>query len=218
MDGCGELSTMSKIYAMCFSLLVTFSAVGQANDDESKFNVGFSAWTSGDIVGAMEALKSPANAGHAKAQALYGSLLDAADNDTEAAVYYGKAADQNNADGAFGLAGLFLTGDGGERNVAKALALYEKAANLGHTQALAVLASGYISDSFGLGPNSADSTEAWGWIKKASEFDYIDFMVKMEAAYRTGTKHVPKDIKAAEIMRKRILVIQPEEKKKRVRR
>lgn len=209
---------MSRIRSICLLMLLSSVAFAEPDDPEATFKKGYSAWSSGDIVGSMPLLKSAADAGHAGAQALYGSLLDEADNDAEAAEYYRKAAEQNNGDGAFGLAGLYLTGDAGTRDPAKALALYEKAANLGNEQAAIVLAVGYQNDDFGLGQSAKDSPQAWKWIMKAAELAHLDSMIRMEDAYRKGSPHVPQNIAAADALQTKILKQQGLDKLKKRRR
>ena len=85
------------------SVLIAFSSIACA-DATTDYQQGLDAYRAGDVVGAMTPLKQAADAGHAAAQALYGTILDSAEFDNDAANYLRKAAEQNNADGQYGLA------------------------------------------------------------------------------------------------------------------
>ena len=196
---------MRRGVAALFALAIASTcAVADSKDIESTFQRGYDAWFAGDIVGAMPPLKTAADAGHAKAQALYGALLDHADNDAEAAVYYKKAADQGDPDGAFGLASFYMTGDTGERDPSKALPLFQLAVEKGHMGSIKTLAQNYLANSFSSLPETRFAPETWRLVRIAADKEELDFMVILEQAYREGNPQVQKDIAAADALKAKI--------------
>ena len=79
---------------------------------QEDYSAGRKAYLAGDVVGAMPALRRAADDGYAPAQSLYGYILDKAEYDEEAAQYFRRAAYQCDADGQYGLAMLYATGEG----------------------------------------------------------------------------------------------------------
>jgi TPR repeat protein len=202
-------------------LVAGASIAAEPVDIEANFKRGEAAWVAGDIVGAMEALKPAADAGHAGAQALYGRSLDEADNDAEAAEYYRKSAAQGNADGMYGLASLYISGDLGERRPDKAMELFKQAAALEHAPSVIAVAVNYATGSIYPEQRNLDSAETWNWIKKAAALEHLDSMALLENALRTGNRFITIDIASADTLRSRLMKLQgidPNAKKKRQRR
>ena len=184
---------------------------------EGKFEVD-----RGDPVQAMPKLKTAADGGHGEAQALYGFLLDQADDDAEAQKYYKKSADQGSPDGMFGLANFHVSGDGGtEINIAKARALYEKAANAGHRQSILVMFLAYTRGGLNLKPEDMQSKDALHWIKTAANTAGMDqAMERMAIVYAKGEFGIPVNPQESEawlIKAMEAKGIDPNAKKKRRR-
>ena len=98
-------------------VLALAAAMAQAGPEED-YQRGLLAFHRGDVTGAMSALKPAAAAGHAPSQTLLAYILDRADFIDEAARLYLLAADQDDPEAVAALGGLYLTGRGGNRNIA----------------------------------------------------------------------------------------------------
>lgn len=195
------------VVAFAISIL-SCSGWAQSADAEEDYKKGQESWQQGDLVGAMPSLKKAADAGHAGAQALYGYLLDQADNDVEAADYYKRAADQGNSDGAFGLAGLYTSGDGGlAEDYVLAREWLGKAANAGHAQAIISL-SHYYAVGRGVAESEKAPELALKWIQKAADLDDIPSLARLERAHREGNLGFPVDLVKANAIQQRIYKIQ----------
>ena len=116
----------------------------------------------------IKRLIQTAEKGDVKAQVGIGLLYDlggSAQNYTEAAKWYRKAAEQGNAQAQYLLGELFRHGNGIDQNPAKAVEFYHKAAENGHIEAQAALGGMYLLGA-GIDQNY---TEAAKWIQKAAE-------------------------------------------------
>lgn len=173
----------SQIVLACVLAAVSPASTADAGSD---FQRGLDAYRAGDITGAMTPLKAAADAGHAEAQALYGGILDSAEFDEEAAAYLGKAAEQNNAEGQYGLAKLYVAGEAKAPNDAEAGKLMRAAAAQGHDLANISLALAYINRDARLGASNPDVPEAGQYILKAAELGELRAVEVLANAYRTG--------------------------------
>lgn len=202
-------SLLRKVFFAVSIAIVTVSGVlAQTVDAVQDYKEGHEKWISGDLIGALPLLKKSADAGHAPAQALYGYLLDEADNDVEAVDYYRRAADQGNPDGALGLAGLYLSGDGGlDKDQLAARELLEKAASTGHVPAIISLSHYYV---IGAGVSESEKTPelALKWIQKAADNNDIPSLKRLETANREGGLGLPVDLEKADVIQKKIYKIQ----------
>lgn len=202
-------SFLRKSFLAIVITIVTVTGVfAQTADAEQEYKEGHEKWASGDLIGALPLLRKAADAGHAPAQALYGYLLDEADNDVDAADYYRRAADQGNPDGALGLAGLYFAGDGGlDKNQQAARELLEKAASTGHAQATINL-SHYYAIGLGVGESEKVPAEALKWIQKAADLNDLPSLKRLERAYREGNLGLSIDPKKADAIQKKIYQVQ----------
>lgn len=153
---------------------------------EEDYQAGFAANRAGDLVGAMVPLKRAADAGHAKAQALYGSILDQAELNEDALVYLRKAAAQGDADGEYALAVMLIAGEGTAKNQTEGAVLLRSAAAQGHQGAINALAQAYIDGDERLGAGNVQAPEARDWILKAAQAGYLPAMDALAAAYKSG--------------------------------
>lgn len=171
---------------LCLALALIASPICARAAEADDYQAGLAAYRAGDVAGAMAPLKRAADSGHAPAQALYGSLLDSADFDEEAAGYLRKAAEQGDAEGQYGLAKMYFTQE------AKALAdgdlnrLMRAAAAQGHEQAIISVALGYISRDPRLAATNPNDPEAAQYLLKAGELGDRTVIAELVRAYRTG--------------------------------
>lgn len=179
-------------------------------DAQSDFEAGKKAFDRGDVSGSMAPLRRAADAGHAKAQALYGYVLDISEFNVDAYAYYKKAADQGDADGQYGLAQMYITGEAGKKDLKQARAWMEKAAAQGQAQAITTLADAYISGALAIEPAEQESPQALKVVQAAADLNSLTALMALQAAYTTGKYGLPIDpAKAAELEAK-IRAIKPD--------
>lgn len=170
--------------ALVFSLLgVSPVALADAVVD---YETGAASYRTGDIVGAMAPLKRAADAGHAKSQSMYGTILDSAEMDDEAARYFGLAAEQNDPDGQYGLAKMYLTGEAKAPSEGDIDRLVRAAAAQGHERALITLGLAYISGDPRFGADKPDDPEAGSFVIKAAEIGDVVAISALIDAYKVG--------------------------------
>jgi len=136
--------------------LVLWASIAMG-DPESDYQRGLKAYTAEDLIGAMEALGQAADAGHARAQALLGYIFDKAEENAEAMRYYRMAADQGDPAGEYGVATLYVAGEGVEKDDAEAVRWFTMAADKGHGPAIDVLADAYLEGALGLAPDREEA-------------------------------------------------------------
>lgn len=178
-----NVPAFSQIALIC--AFVAFSSAAWA-DPTTDYQQGLNAYRAGDVVGALAPLKQAADAGHADAQALYGSLLDSGEYDNDAAVYLRKAAEQNNADGQYGLAKMYIAGEAKPPTDDEANRLMRAAAAQGHKRAIIVIALAYVHGDARLGATNKDSPEAGQYLVQAAEFGEVEAVEAVATAYRNG--------------------------------
>ncbi|RIX49711.1 MAG: sel1 repeat family protein [Rhodocyclales bacterium GT-UBC] len=154
-----------------------------------EYEAGLKSFQVGDIVGAMNPLRSAANAGHAKAQVLLAEILDRSEFDEDAVALYRKAAEQGDADGMFGLGTMIVAGEGvDKKDVPAGRAWIQKAADLGHQQATRVIAQAYLKGELGFSEAECTSPIALHWVKQAAETDYLPAIDALASAYALGNQ------------------------------
>ena len=123
---------------------------GVAADPAADYDIGAKAYREDDVVTAMQYLGRAASAGHADAQYLLGYILDKAGENETALGHYQTAFENGNADAAFELGTMYISGDGVEQSLEMARTWYERAAAAGNNRALVVLARAYLDGGLGL--------------------------------------------------------------------
>ncbi len=162
------------------------SALVLAGPDED-YAAGFKSFQENDIVGAMTPLRSAANAGHAKAQVLLAQILDRSEFDEDAVALYRKAAEQGDPDGMFGLGAMTASGEGlKKKDLIEGRSWILKAAELGHKQAISVMAQAYLKGELGLTEAERAEPVALRWVKLAAENDYLPAIDALIVAYGAG--------------------------------
>lgn len=177
-------------------LLAFFATLAWAGPAED-YAAGDRAYRRGDVREAIARLRPAADAGHAKAQALLGAILDAAEQDEEAVRYLKLAAAQGDVDAMVLLASMMAVGEGTPRDPAGARRWMEKAALAGKREAVVALATAYLKGGYDLEPADRDSPEALAWIRRAAQADHVPAVDRLAIAYRRGDFGLAPDEKAA---------------------
>lgn len=177
-------------------------------DPEEDYKLGVEAYRIGDVVTAMAPLRRAADAGLASAQALYGTILDSAGVDEEAVSYLRKAAEQNDPDGQYGLAKMYMTGEGVEAtDDAQASQLLRAAAAQEHEPSIIALASAYIGGSTRLDAGDPTHPEAAPLLLRAAEIGDVSAMAALVKAYQDGGFGIQPDAAKAEAWADRVAEI-----------
>ena len=182
--------------ALCFAL----NAFAVAEDE---YRAGLKFYQGGDVTTAMTRLRKASDAGHAPAQVLLADILDQAEMNEEAVVYYRKAAEQGNADGEFGLGNMYASGEGVKRDPAEARKWLTRAAEKNHVRATAAVAQAYISGGLGLDEKERSGDDARRWLLRAADNQYLPALDFLARAYRSGTLGLAMDLKQAEALEAR---------------
>lgn len=178
--------------AACLAGLVAWA--GPAED----YAAGDRAYRRGDVREAIAKLRPAADAGHAKAQALLGAILDASEQDEEAVRYLKLASAQGDPDGMVLLASMMSMGEGTPKDPAGARQLMEKAALAGKREAVVAVAAAYLAGGYDLGPAERASPEALAWIRRAAQVDHLPAIDRLALAYRKGDYGLAPDEKQAQ--------------------
>lgn len=166
-------------------------------DAAADYEEGLAAYRKGDVTGSMSPLKRAADGGIAEAQALYGTLLDSAELDEEALAYLLRAVERGNADGQYGLAKMYLTGEAkapDERDIAR---LMRAAAAQEHPAATISLALAYTRKDARFGADEI-TPETAPLLLKAAELGDINAIETVSSAYRSGNYGLPVDAAKAD--------------------
>lgn len=162
------------------ALMSSFSYSVIAADHKASYQKAKRLIGNGDLVTGMKLLREAAEAGHAPAQADLGEILDRAEEDKEAVVWYRKAAEQGNAAGQFGLGMAYASGEGIARDVKHAEEWVRKAAEQDYANALDVMVQAYKKGGLGLVP---DPVQAEVWRQRGE---------KMKQGKSSETEHAKK--------------------------
>lgn len=181
-----------------FALTLLTTSTAALADADTDYQRGRDAYHVNDVAGAMEPLRKAADAGHAAAQALYGSILDSAELDDEAVPYLAKAAEQGDADGEYGLAKMYFTGEAKTPNPAEAGRLMRSAANKGHRLATVTMALAFVRGDRRLDAENSDAPEARETLLKAAELGELDAIKAVAQGYREGKYGFAADAAKAE--------------------
>jgi len=180
----GSNRTAGCLVAAALAVFLLVSPARATPQDD--YATGLQSYRSGDIVGALPALRRSADAGHAAAQAQLAEILDAAEFDEQAVVYYRKSAAQNHVEGQFGLGSMYAKGEGVERDPQQARLWLARAAEQGHAQAINVLAHAYMNGGLGVSDEERSSEAALAWLKRAAANNYLPILDYLAASYRSG--------------------------------
>lgn len=207
--------TFRQLLATCALLVASSVAQGSSEED---YNKGLAAYDAGDLVGAMVPLRQAADAGHAGAQALYGSILDSAELDDQAVTYLRKSAEQQNSEGQYGLAKMYMTGEGVIADFGEANKLMRAAAAQGNRRAIITLGLAYIAGDARFEATNQTSPEARDFILKAGELGEVTAVEAVARAYREGAFGIAPDSAKAKEWGEKLTKIRGGERKKGDRR
>ena len=160
---------------------------------------GIKANANGNLFEAMHLLKESADKGYAPAQATLAYIMDKADEDEEAFKLYKQSALQSHPPGQYGLAIMYMKGEGVAANQKIAGRWMALSAKLGHVPAMLALALAYEHGTMGLERNLDAASE---WILRCHEKANSVCTQRLSQAYRTGNLGLPVDLpKAQELYR-----------------
>lgn len=162
------------------SMLFTTAVFAGPAEDTQK---GMDAFLSGDTVGAMRLYRKAAEQGYAPAQEKLAHILDQSEFNEEALEWFRKAAEQNNAEGQYGLGMMYLAGDGVEKDTEQALQLIQTAAEQGLLRAM--MSMFHISKN-GEHGHPVDLKLAVSWLEKIAASDNQWAIEKLAKGYRNG--------------------------------
>lgn len=181
-------------------LLALAAGAAFAGTPEEDYKSGQGAYLSGDVIGALGALRRAAGQGYAPAQALLGEILDRAEFNEEALAWYRKAAEQGNASGEYGLGTMYLAGEGTPADRSQALFWFKRAAERDHREAIIALAQALMNPVAG---EAIDDEAAQRWVRRAAALDYLPAVEYLAGAYGAGTLGLAADEREAKLWRAR---------------
>lgn len=191
--GIEDLRTGSRRVALCVAMVIAAGLVHAGPQED--FAEGEKAYDRGDVVTAMEFMRKAADAGHAKAQARLGFILDRSEFDDEAVKYFRLSAQQGEAEGEFGLATMHISGEGVKKDMPEAKRLLMLSAGRGHAPAVQVLAGAYIKGELKMAPG--EETQVSGWLRGAADGGYLPAIDAVVKALETGGFGFAPDAKLA---------------------
>jgi len=122
---------------------------------------GIEASHRGDLMTAMNLLQQAAEKGYAPAQVELAYLLDKADYNEQAFEWYQQAAQLGDAAGQFGLASLYASGEGVDKDLKQAKVLFEKSVAQKHFPAYYVVAQALEKGGMGFELNPVRALELY---------------------------------------------------------
>ena len=184
-------STARLALGALLMLLLPSALLADARSDGER---GIAEYRQGNLIEAMEWLHKSAKAGYTPAQTTLAFILDAAENDEAAFRWYSEAAENNDAEGLFGLGTMYAKGEGTAKDPGKAGELIRRAAELEHLQAMRVYAHSLEHGMLGY---TASPNEAADWYLKAANLGDATSMQRLKKAYSLGQLGLPADAKRA---------------------
>lgn len=162
---------------------VCVTSVRAADAPKTPIALGEEAYRRGDLTEAIRHFRVAADAGNAPAQARLADILDKAELDEEAVVWFRKAAAQGDPAGLYGLGQMHAAGEGVPKSPEVALRHWTEAAQRGHVLALLALARTYEAGWAGV---PADPAKSLGYWQKAADSGDSAAAQRLAGAYRRG--------------------------------
>lgn len=190
-----DVSTLLRMLAFC--ALVSVAGTGRCADaNATPSTLGEEAYRRGDLSEAIRQFRIAAEAGVAPAQARLADILDKAELDDEAVVWFRKAAAQGDPAGLYGLGQMHAAGEGVPKSPEMALRHWTDASKRGHVLATLALARTYEGGWAGV---PADPAKALAYWEKAAALGDRSAVQRLAQLYRTGGLGVaPNPARAAE--------------------
>ena len=169
------------LIAGALALLCSFHA--SAETPEEYAAMAEEAFNNADIVSAISNYRKAAEAGYIPAQLRLAFLLDYSEENEEAIKWYRLAAARGEAQAELGLARMYASGDGLEKNLEEARRLLTSSASKGYARAMVVLAKAYEKGELGFRP---DYEQARAWLEKGIAQNDPASIKRMATAYTNG--------------------------------
>lgn len=149
---------LKKGTAACvlWALMAPWAAASPEQDSE----VAAKEFERGDLVVSMSLWRRAAEQGYAPAQTRLGDVLDAAEEDEEAAAWYRKAAEQKYAAGEYGLGQMYIKGEGVKKDLEQARIYILRSAEQGYLLGAVAMMKAYRAGDLGLAKD-AEKANAW---------------------------------------------------------
>jgi len=172
---------------------------------QEDYDAALVAYNRGELIEAQGIFERAANRGHAGAMIELAGILERSGFNSDAAVWYRKAAELGDADGQFRLGSMYLDWDAYDKSkpgvtldFASARKWFLLAAEQGHRAAIGIVASAYVGGGLGLGEQERSDAEVLKWIRRAIDVDNAEAMDAMAGAYRTGKYGMEVDLQEAD--------------------
>jgi TPR repeat protein len=172
-----------RVVAACAAIALAAAAVAAPDED---YRRGERAYRSGDVVEAVAVLRRAAENGHAPSQVLLAEILDRAELNEEAIVWFRRAAEQGDAAGAYGLGAMYLAGEGVKQDPQEAYRWFARAAEKGYAPAILSLASAYLRAARDPAWPAPEQGRAEEWLRRAADLDHLPAAEALAEAYRSG--------------------------------
>lgn len=176
-------STVISRYVIATLVIMIASVDALADMPDELISKAEKAFKESDIVNAMSYYRKAAEAGYIPAQNRLAYLLDKSEENEEAVQWYQKAAAQGDAEGEYGLARMYVEGEGIEQNKEEALRLFRSSANKNYTPAIHVMATAYEKGELGL---RVDYELAREWLEKGAQLHDHWSTKRLATAYSKG--------------------------------
>lgn len=163
--------------------LITASVHAQPLDYVEIGEKGIQAFIKGDLIQAMDLLNQSAQNGYAPAQSMLAYILDKAEDDERAFELFKKAAEQNDAAGQYGLAGMYAKGEGTQKDPQLAGEWMQKAAMQRYTLAMRAYAIALEKGEMGF---DRDINQAVHWYNQCNEAGDSECKRRLAEAYANG--------------------------------
>ena len=150
----------------CWPLALLLWACVAVADPERDMALANLAYERGDVVDAIARLRQAAEQGYPPAQVRLAYILDKSEQNTEALSWYQRAAEQGDPEGQYGLGQMYLTGEGGEKNLEQGRFWITRAAESGFAAAMRALVLNYERGGMGL---PVDPEQALHWLRRAAD-------------------------------------------------
>lgn len=152
------LTTFPSLLVLLLVLLAANHAHADSSADEL-YNQGMLSVERGDITAAIRQFKSAANHGSAPAMAKLGWILDGAELNNEAVIWYQKAAKKGNAEGQYGLGTMYSKGEGVKQDNKLAFQWITKSAKQQYSKGMKLMAHAYELGLFDIEPDFDKANE-----------------------------------------------------------
>lgn len=170
-------------YAIATLLIMVASVDVYAESPDELVNKAERAFDESDIVSAMSYYRKAAETGYIPAQNRLAYLLDKSEENEEAVQWYQKSAAVGDAEGEYGLARMYVEGEGIAQNKQEALRLFRSSANKSYPPAIHVMATAYEKGELGL---RVDYELAREWLEKGAQLNDHWSTRRLATAYSNG--------------------------------